>query len=445
MESLMTIRSTYRLVAINLLNTVLLLLVLNLVLAGLFAFKDSRQHKGQARLAHLFNPDGSPIDNGKRLKGHLEWFDFDATKELGEVAVGEVLDDFFDLAQRGFIYQPWTQFSEPPFAGKRVSVDLDEAGFPVRRTLNPPANSSKRVINIFVFGGSTTFGYYVADENTWPSYLAEVLNEQAESAGLDIQVRVTNHGHATYFPSQETALCIDVFKNGQRPDLAIFMDGLNWGPGEDSPAFTGELQHAFYSLQHADTKMANDHLRAELRTWIPMYRLATSIRQRFTGTNGSTQDRRDSPDKSATTQESSVVQRYVERFQQSSRISKNVCEEYGTPALFFIQPDPFYNYPLVLVKAAPDGTRWHPNQSERQIFHQQLSQDPQFISLDQAFNDFGVQHGKKAVLNGVHYNPAFNRFLAEIVAGRIDLKKLVSASARSTANATGTKRQIRFQ
>jgi hypothetical protein len=243
----MTIKSTYRLVAINLLNTVLLLLILNLVLAGLFALKDSRQHKGQARLAHLFNPDGSPVDNGKRLRGNLEWFDYDATKEVGEIAVAEVLDDFYDLAQKGFIYQPWTQFSEPSFAGKRVSVDLDEAGFPVRRTLNPAANASKRVINIFIFGGSTTFGYYVADEHTWPSYLAQVLNERAEREGLNIQVRVTNHGHATYFPSQETALCIDVFKSGQRPDLAIFMDGLNWGPGEDSPVYTAQLQHAFHS------------------------------------------------------------------------------------------------------------------------------------------------------------------------------------------------------
>jgi hypothetical protein len=421
---------------------VLLLLVLNLVLAGLFSFKDSRQHRRQPTLAHLFNPDGSPVDNGKRLRGNLEWFDYDATKEVGEIAVAEVLDDFYDLAQKGFIYQPWTQFSEPSFAGKRVSVDLDGAGFPVRRTLNPAANASKRVINIFIFGGSTTFGYYVADEHTWPSYLAQVLNERAEREGLNIQVRVTNHGHATYFPSQETALCIDVFKSGQRPDLAIFMDGLNWGPGEDSPVYTAQLQHAFHSLQHVDAKMANDQLRAKLRTWIPMYRLATSIRQRFARqaeANGSTENRLDFPDKSATAQESSVVQRYVERFQQSSRISKKVCEEYGTPALFFIQPDPFYNYPLTLVKSSPEGTRWHPNQSERQIFHRQLSQDPQFISLDQAFNDFGVQQGKKAVLNGIHYNPAFNRFLAEIVAGRIDLKKLASASVRSTANATGTK------
>lgn len=444
----MTIRYTYRLVAINLLNTLLLLLVLNLVLAGFFALKDSWKQRQKVPVTRLFHPDGSPVDNGKRMKGNLDWFDYDATKELGEVAVGEVLDDFYDLAQKGFIYQPWTQFSEPPFAGKRVSVDLDELGFPVRRTLNPAADASKRVINIFVFGGSTTFCYYVADENTWPSYLAEVLNERAEREGLNIQVRVTNHGHATYFPSQETALCIDVFKSGQRPDLAIFMDGLNWGPGEDSPAFTPELQHAFYSLQHADARMANDQLRAQLRTWIPMYRLATSITQRFTRqteANRSPQDRRDLPDKSATDQESSWLQLLVERFKQSSRISKKVCEEYGTPALFFIQPDAFYNYPLTLIKPSPDGARWRPNQIERQIFHQQLSQDPQFIPLDQAFDDFGVQQGKKAVVNGIHYNPGFNRFLAEIVAGRIDLKKLASASTRLTANATGAKRQVRFQ
>jgi hypothetical protein len=139
------------------------------------------------------------------------------------------------------------------------------------------------------------------------------------------------------------------------------------------------------------------------------------------------------------------VQRIVQRFQQSARISKKVCEEYSTPSLYFIQPDAFYNYPLALVKSSSKGAPWQPNQVERRTFHQELSQDPQFISLDQDFDDFGVQHGKKALVNGVHYNPSFNRFLAEIVAERIDLKQLASVSKRSTVIATGTKRQIRFQ
>jgi hypothetical protein len=44
--------------------------------------------------------------------------------------VGRVLDEFYDLEQEGFVYQPWVQFSEPPFAGRFVNVDVDERGFP---------------------------------------------------------------------------------------------------------------------------------------------------------------------------------------------------------------------------------------------------------------------------------------------------------------------------
>jgi hypothetical protein len=145
----------------------------------------------------------------------------------------------------------------------------------------------------------------------------------------------------------------------------------------------------------------------------------------------------------ATGREAEALQQIVERFRQSTRISKKICEEYGSQVLFFIQPDAFYNYPLDLIKASPSGARWTPNQRQRQEFHAQLAGDPELIPLDQAFNDFGVQQGRKALVNGVHYNPAFSKFLAETVAARIDLKRLASAPQRQPGTPTGMKRQIK--
>jgi hypothetical protein len=439
------LREAYRVVAINLLNTFVLLLVLNLLLGGFFFLKDRYRQNQTLHPARLFNSDGSPVDNGKRVKGNLEWFDFDSTKELGEVAVAEVLDDFYDLSQKGFIYQPWTQFCEPPFAGKRVSVDLDPAGLPVRRTLNPSVDSSKRIISIFVFGGSTTFGYYSGDEHTWPTYLSKALNERAQREGLNIQIQVTNHGHATYFPSQETALCIDVFKTGQRPDLAIFMDGVNWGAAVDMPLYTPQLEESFYQWQHADPALANRQLRDQMRRWFPLYRFAAGLRQRFVKeeSRNNTLEHRDLGGKGIV-DENKTVAHMIERFRQNALISKSVCDDYGTLALFFLQPDAFYNYPLSLVKPSNDGSPWRPNQTARQAFYAQLTKDPIYVSLDQAFNDFGVNQGKKAVVNGLHYNPTFSKFLAEIVAARIDLKKLAEAPVKTPVTPTGDVRVIRY-
>lgn len=432
------LRSIYRLVAINLLNTILLLIIINLVLGVAFFIKG---HRTKPKPVGLFNSDGSPVDNGKRFGGVLEWFDFDATKEVGEVAAADVLDDFYDLANNGFIYRPWTGFSEPPFAGKRVSVDLDAAGFPVRRTINPTANGTKRILNVFVFGGSTTFGYYVADEHTWPSYLAAALNERAKQQGLNIEVQVTNHGHATYFPSQETALCIEVLKSGQRPDLIIFMDGVNWGPNQDEPVFTQTVERRFNLLQRDDPVLARQQVRSWLRQWVPLYRFAAAVRQRTqprypvgigpVDLNGNKVDAK----------KREHIEFIAERFRQSARLSNAVCETYQTPALFFLQPDALYNYPLSLIKRSPTGQNWQTNQEERRQFYEELATDSQFISLHQAFDEFGVQQGRKAVVNGVHYNPSFNKFLAEIVAARIDLAALAKTPVRTPQRATGLRHQ----
>lgn len=440
-----TVKSIYRVVAINLLSTLLLLIFINLILAISFSVKDAYQRRNKERAFGLFNSDGSPVDNGKRLQGTLERFDYDATMEVGEVAAAEVLDDFYDLSQRGFIYQPWTQFSEPPFQGKRVAVVLDERGFPVRRTANPPENESKPVVNIFTLGGSTTFGYYVSDEHTWPSYLAKALNARAEREGLNIQVKVTNHGHASYYPSQETALTIDLFRTGHRPNLVIFMDGINWGLAEDVPGLTPVLERGFDSMQHDNNESATNHLGAVLRKWVPMFRLATSIRQRLSGLSSASNSTAEQQEYSELSGDlTDGMQRLLERFEQHRKISKKICEEYGAAAMFFIQPDPSYNYPIGLFKRSTAAT-WRVNRKERQLFHDDLSQDPEFISLADTFNAFGVQQGRKAVLDNIHYTPAFNQFLADTVAARIDLKKLATSSSRPRAIATGTQRQFKYQ
>src|SRR5262249_29714696 len=96
------------------------------------------------------------------------------------------------------------------------------------------------VINIFVFGGSTTFGYHVSDEHTWPSYLSQILNETSE-----VNIKVTNYGRGYFNPSQEAILLADLLKSGHRPSLAIFMDGVNPPHSIDGPSYTEEVAESY--------------------------------------------------------------------------------------------------------------------------------------------------------------------------------------------------------
>src|SRR5262249_18435417 len=138
------------------------------------------------------------------------------------------------------------QFSEPQFDETLLHVDRDPHGFPTRRTANPKPDGLP-VAHIFVFGGSTTYGFLASDDQTWPSYLSTALNEKAKRKGVAIEV--PKYGHNYFNRIQEAVLLADVLKSGHRPALAIFMDGVNETTPTDVPEFTEQAKKGFRGAQ----------------------------------------------------------------------------------------------------------------------------------------------------------------------------------------------------
>ena len=391
----------YRTIAVVVLNTIVLMILLNVIIEIAFLLKDQFSHRSQ----ELFDADGKPFDNGKRSSYQLKWFDYTAYERLVDASyAGNVLDDFFNLSRTGFIYQPWVQFSEPPYHGKLVNVDVDSRGFPVRRTLNSQNGQSAAVL-IFALGGSSTFGYNISDEHTWPSYLSAILNERESAAGTHIQARVMNYGRAFYDTSQEIVLLIDLLKSGFRPQLVIFMDGVNWGSEQDVPHFTDRLDRVFSDLQSPSL----NHL-----SWVPLIRLSSSLKHRLFTSKMESEGSR------------SVYLRYfLNRFAQNRMIAIRVCKQYSVKPLFFLQPDPIYNYPIDLYRESPRG-RFLQDRLSRQQFYAQMRTTDGIIDLTNLFELWG--HNRKAIVDDVHYSPNFNRFLAQHVARYIDLESLRAES-----------------
>jgi hypothetical protein len=138
---------------------------------------------------------------------------------------------------RSFDYEPFTTFKERAYSGRYVNVDPN--GF--RRTFGqgPWPPDSRTQTTVFVFGGSTTFGYGVADDDTIPSYLARMLEVSDPKRPL----KVYNFGRAYYYSTQERILFEQLVTSGVVPDLVIFIDGLNdFRYAEDEPEFSGMLQ-----------------------------------------------------------------------------------------------------------------------------------------------------------------------------------------------------------
>src|SRR5688572_17323580 len=124
----------YQGAATLLLNLLVLLVAVNLLLAAGFAIKD-RRGRAAAPPVQPFAADGAPRPGPKRTAFQLEWFDARAYgPPESHARAAQVLDDFHDLADAGFAYQPWTQFAEPRFDGAVVHVEADGRGFLRRRT-----------------------------------------------------------------------------------------------------------------------------------------------------------------------------------------------------------------------------------------------------------------------------------------------------------------------
>jgi lysophospholipase L1-like esterase len=140
---------------------------------------------------------------------------------------------------RGFddLYR-WEEFSlwrQKPWRGTLLNVD--ERG--LRRTVG--ASTRPDTPRVFLFGGSTTWGFYSRDEDTIPSQLARLLVER----GLEAQVQ--NFGEVGYISTQELLTLTRELASGRPgPDLAVFLDGLN---DAEAPLFNDEQVGPTFWLQ----------------------------------------------------------------------------------------------------------------------------------------------------------------------------------------------------
>ena len=121
--------------------------------------------------------------------------------------------------KRSFEFEPYNAFREGTFAGRYVNVSKEGIRESVEQGPWPPREDR---FNVFVFGGSTTFGYGLPDQQTFPSFLQKELVRRGYT-----RLGVYNLGQGYYYSTQERILFERMLQNGHLPDLALFVDGLN--------------------------------------------------------------------------------------------------------------------------------------------------------------------------------------------------------------------------
>ena len=156
-----------------------------------------------------------------------------------------------------FRFIPFVGHTETDRVGKLVNFSEKDGRYVQR------PNECKR--NIYLYGGSTAFGYNVTDNQTIGYYLQNLFNEDA---------CVYNHGRAYFYSKQENNLFINHLENKKIISDALFLDGINERCG--GYEYMNHINNSFNLLVERPYKMWKISLNNFIKT-LPVVQFANSL------------------------------------------------------------------------------------------------------------------------------------------------------------------------
>jgi hypothetical protein len=324
----------------------------------------------------------------------------------------EMLQLFEETWNHTLVYEPFTLFRDGAYRGRFVNVDARGFRAIKNQSAWPPSPTN---FNIFVFGGSTTFGYGVADAETIPSFLQEKL--PADVGGR--RVRVFNFGRASYYSTQERILFEQLLASGQRPNLAIFIDGLNeFLYADDAPRFSEQLEQLFNGGLRDYRPLG---ILGELPVIQKLEKLQRSVSRLAAGAR-----RSGKPVPTQSEEQLKVLaNRACEHYLNNLRLVEAVAERFQVKAAFVWQPVPAYKYDLA----------YHPFREPAVGNHACSAIGYPLMALRVATHppavnflwgaDLQENRHEPLYVDAVHYSPKMCELLATEIALRIDERQLL--------------------
>jgi hypothetical protein len=388
--------------ALILLNALLFFVLANAGLSVLFRIKDHGSAQQTARAVAQVHENAS-------LRSVYPGMDAESIHRL-----------ITETWSRSYAYEPLTQFKERPFKGRFVNVS--EAGFRVSKNQGPWPPDPENY-NIFVFGGSTTFGYGVPDDQTIASYLQDYLSEFTTRS-----VRVYNFGRSSYISTQERVLFEQLLLAGFTPNMALFIDGLNEFAFPAGPAETERLRAVF------DTKPSGID-RWHFVEHLPMTRLAHFIRRSAVG--AFTRRPQVAPENVQPTpafddgkyHDPAVIAGVIARYFENKKLIETVAAGYGAKAVFAWQPIPLYKYDLKyhLFATGDFGTnffaRYGYSYIERRVQEKPAGENFLWCA------DIQESLAEPLYVDKVHYTAKMSRLIAATIGAQIVERGLLTRAA----------------
>lgn len=234
----------------------------------------------------------------------------------------EVRQLLIETWERPPAFEPFTDSRERRHTGRFVNVDPIGFRFSHDQARWPPEPDRT---SVFVFGGSTTFGYGVGDDETIVSALQSYLGEHAPT----LHAACYNFGSGGYYSTQERILFEELTAAGHVPSCAVFIDGLNEFVFPN-PWQTPLLRRCVGSPVAAALELLHEHL--------PLARLVARAKAR--------RALRPAHEDLSAYDDASLLDSRIDRYLANRRLLASAAAGYGVRPLFVWQPVPTYRYDL---------------------------------------------------------------------------------------------------
>jgi lysophospholipase L1-like esterase len=235
---------------------------------------------------------------------------------------------YWDEAPRAerYRYVPYVLWGHRPYEGETVNVGRDGR----RRT--PGTRCGPGARKVFVFGGSTLWGWGAPDWETIPAHLQERLARRSSGP-----VCVTNHGEDGFVSTQAVIALLRELQAGNVPDVVVFYDGVN---DLTAAYYTGD---ATVHTQYREAAARFGEQEHTLVSWLRDLRL-TSLLRAWTRPRVPPVPEWDSDSLAA-----AVVERYLANY----GLVGTLAEAYAFEYFFFWQPHlPVGGKPLTVEELA---------------------------------------------------------------------------------------------
>lgn len=285
------------------------------------------------------------------------------------------------------IYRPYVEFISGPRAGRFVNVTADGD----RWGSHVPIPADAKLAHFY--GGSTVFGMGVADAETIPARF------EIASIERGVAMRTRNFGVNFHQSSQSRILFQQHLIDGMRPDLAVFVEGLN------DFVFCGSEDDTFLSPALAQADGRAPPLARFLAQRSNIVQLATRIADP------------PAPRPGRECHNDADIAAVVAKMDNTRRMTAAIAAAYGVKVLFVLQPIPGYAYdntrrPVPVMEAS---ARIHSGSGRGYPFILAARDAGKFYAQDSLWLERESIDANMYV-DYVHYSPAFADHLAKKIA-----------------------------